>query len=158
MGEYWKLTKDDFAAEYAYEMANWIVDNWFGEYPGSVWFKDWDGAIKNSLKPYKMPPWNSGVYGEGLVSVWQIAKLRGDKKMEEKLLKVVHGNARFTRNLQYREGSSYYLPNPKAAIGCIPSSMLKDDCRLDFAYHCLTVNYRILRWFDDGDYKALGFE
>jgi len=153
MGEYWKVTKEDFAAEFAYEMANWVVDNWFAVYPDNVWYKDFEGAIMNAQSPYMTPPWNSGVYGEGLISVWEIAKLRGDKDMQKKLQKVVLGNARFTRNLQYRDVSSYYLPNPSRARGCIPSSFHKDDCRLDFAYHCLTVDFRIIKWFDEEDYK-----
>jgi len=153
MGEYWKVTKEDFAAEFAYEMANWVVDNWFAVYPENVWYKDYEGAIMNTQSPYFTPPWNSGVYGEGLISVWEVAKLRGDKDMQKKLQKVVLGNARFTRNLQYRDVSSYYLPNPARARGCIPSSFHKDDCRLDFAYHCLTVDYRMIKWFEEADYK-----
>jgi hypothetical protein len=39
----------------------------------------------------------------------------------------------------------------------LPSDYFHDDARLDYAYHCLTVNYRAVRFFDKVDWQALGF-
>ena len=156
MSEYWEVVKDDAVATYTYQMADWVIDNWYAWGDEDTYWKDYVGGFKGSKHKSNMPIWNSGVYGEGIASAYRLAALRGDTAKMEKYRKATHLTIRFIKNLQYRPGSVYYLPAPADATGAIPSSFHQDDCRLDYAYHCLTVNYRALRYFKDEDYKALG--
>jgi len=155
MMEYWEVVKRDDVATYAYQMADWLIDNWFAWGDKHTYWKDFVGGVKGNKRKNNMPLWNSGVYGEGLASVYRLAALKGDADKREKYRKVAFLNVRFIRNLQYRQGSVYYLPNVSSAIGAIPGTFHKDDCRLDYAYHCLTVNYRIIRFFEEEDWKSI---
>ncbi len=155
MMEYYEIVKKDEVAQYAYDMADWILDNWFVYGLADTYWMDYQGGYRGAKSRSNTPIWNSGVYGEGVASIFRLAKLRGDKDKIEKYRKATFLTVRFVRQSQYRQGSTYYLPQPSKAIGCIPSNFHTDDCRLDFAYHCLTVNYRVLRFFDEADWKAI---
>lgn len=155
MLEYWEITKRDDVALYAYEMADWILDNWYVYGENETYYKDFVGGYHNGSGKEDMPLWNSGVYGEGVASVAQLARLRGDRDRFAKYRLASLLTIRFVRQIQFRPGSSYHLPSLSKAIGCVPSTHHQDDCRLDYAYHCLTVNYRALRFFDDADWNAL---
>jgi hypothetical protein len=156
MAEFWEVVKRDDVAEYGYQMADWVLDNWYVWGPKQTYWKDLVGGFHGARRKTDIPLWNSGVYGEGIASIYRMATLRGDKDRIEKYRRSAFLTIRFVRNLQYRPGSVYHLQGPENAIGAIPSQYSMDDCRLDYAYHCLTVNYRALRFFSDEDWKALG--
>ncbi|RJO72739.1 MAG: hypothetical protein C4523_02775 [Myxococcales bacterium] len=156
MDEYWEVTKRDDVAQYAYDMADWIVDNWFVFGPNESYFEDFMGGYRGAQRPYDMPLWNSGVYGEGVASVFTLARDRGDTERAKKYREATYKTMRFIRNIQYRRDSAYFLPTIDRAAGCIPSHFNMDDCRLDYAYHCLTVNYRTLRFFTAEDWQTIG--
>lgn len=158
MAEYWEIVKRDDVAEYAYQMADWIIDNWYVWGDEETYWKDTVGGFQGARRKNNIPLWNSGVYGEGIVSVYHMANLKGDTEKVEKYRKAAFLTMRFIRNIQYRPGSVYHLPGPAGAMGAIPSVFSMDDCRLDYAYHCLTVNYRALRFFSDADWRAVGIE
>ncbi len=155
MMEFWEVVKKDEVADYAFAMADWIIDNWYVFGHKQTYWKDYVGGFHGSKRKWDMPIWNSGVYGEGVASVYHLAKMRGDEKRMAKYRKAAFLTVRFVRQSQYRQGSVYYLPNPSKAVGCIPDNFHKDECRLDFAYHCLTVNYRLLRFFQPDDWEAV---
>jgi len=158
MFEYWEVVKRDDVADYAYRMADWLIDNWFIFGPKETYWKDFVGGYHGGKGKDDLPIWNSGVYGEGVASVFNLANMKGDKDKLEKYRKNTWLTIRYIRQIQYRAGSTYYLPVEAKAIGAIPSDHNKDDCRLDYAYHCLTVNYRALRFFSPEDWKALGVQ
>lgn len=155
MMEYYDVTKNNDVATYGYQMADWLIDNWYAWGDKETYWKDFVGGIKGSKSKNNMPLWNSGVYGEGIASIYHMSVLKGDEDKRAKYRKAAFLTVRFIMNMQYHLGSDYYLPNTAAAIGAIPSTFHKDDCRLDYAYHCLTVHYRILRFFDDKDWAAV---
>ncbi len=155
MMEYYEIVKKPEVAAYAYEMADWILDNWYVFGPKQTYWKDYVGGFHGSKRKTDRPIWNSGVYGEGIASIFQLTKLAQHAEKTPKYRKAAFLTIRFVRQSQYREGSSYFLPAPGNALGCIPANFEMDDCRLDYAYHCLTVNYRALRFFDEADWKAV---
>ncbi len=156
MSELSRQTGDDRAAEFTFAMADWLNDNWFAYGPNETWFPDYVGGIKKSHSQYDFPLWNTGVFGEGTVAAWRLAVHRKDTVRAEKYRKIVHLTMRFIRQLQYKTGSVWYLPNVKKALGAIPGDFFDDECRLDYVYHCLTVHYRALKHFTDEDFRALG--
>ncbi len=156
MLEYWEHTKDQRALDFANDMAEWVVTYWQVEHLYDRYHPDFHGGYGRNQREWDIPVWNSGVYGEGVTSVWYLNKLAKVSDKQERWGKSVAAVARFIRQIQYQPGSQYWIPTPPKAQGCIPSNYFTDDCRLDFTYHCLTVNYRVLRWFTDEDYQAAG--
>lgn len=155
MLEYYELVKRDEVAAYAYSMADWVIDNWFIFGDKETYWPDYVGGIHNSKAKWDMPIWNSGVYGEGIASVFQIAELHGDKERAAKYRLATHRITRFVRQIQFNGANLALLPDPAKAKGCIPSDFFGEDCRIDYVYHCMTTAYRELAHFDEADWQAV---
>ena len=155
MLEYYELVKRDEVAAYAYSMADWVIDNWFIFGQNESYWPDAVGGIHNGKAKWDLPIWNSGVYGEGIASVFQIAQLHGDKERAAKYRLATHRITRFVRQLQLHGANLTSLPDPATAKGCIPSDFFGEDCRIDYVYHCMTTHYRELAHFGDEDWKAV---
>ncbi|NVK55075.1 MAG: hypothetical protein HWE26_05625 [Alteromonadaceae bacterium] len=152
----WQVTKDPFLAQSIKQMNDWLVVVMQGyeehlgyEYPdfeGRFYFPD--GGFG--------PPHASatGVYLEGLIDAWLLAKLTGDEARQELYRLVIVKGIRHAMQLEFTDDAQmYYIRNKQAVLGGLRSQVYNNEIRVDNVQHNLLALLKIIDRFSAGDYQ-----
>jgi hypothetical protein len=157
----WKALGDDEAelkkelVAFNLEIADWLVgvQQWDGEtkplYPDEL------GRFYKKGASFGPPHASStGVYIEGLIDAWQLAKELGDAPRRETYRVSLVRGLRSMMQLQFVDDVDlYYVAEPEKVVGGIRTTEYDSDIRCDNVQHPLMGIIKILRLFGDGEYE-----
>lgn len=123
-------TRDESIPVFVFEMNDWLLDSHqikdgpyhdkiggFGHYPGS----------------------STSSFLEGLNGAYRLAKLVGDQERMDRYSEAIRLGVGCILQMQYTDDNSFYLVNPRNAIGGFKQSIVRNDQRIDFTQHALNA-------------------
>ena len=132
------LVEDDLAKDYAYEMADWALQEQHGEDCENPL---WIGAFQNT------PGIGTAAYSEGIASALAIAQRTGDEERTERYRSALLLSMRFLLSLSL-DGPEHALVGGAEHIGAVRSALHRPGLRCDNAQHYLMsmLRARALCW------------
>ncbi len=140
-----KLTGKAELRDFIFEMNDWLLahQQWGGSLPKDCW-----GRFFTPEKPSYGPPHASatGVYLEGLVDAWALARELGDSQREAAYQQAIARGIRSIAQLQYRdEVDAYYICRRDRVIGAIRTEADNNEIRIDNLQHGLMALLKFQR-------------
>lgn len=151
----WKITKDNALKDFIFEMNDWLLSmqQWdSAEYP------DMQGRFYDPKRSHFGPPHASstGVYLEGLIDAFLVAKECGDKRrLENYRIAIVRG-MRSIIQLQFKdEPDCFYIKNVDRVLGGLRTTVYDNTIRIDNVQHALMALFKIMSRFSEEDYTIV---
>jgi hypothetical protein len=153
----WSVTKDEGLRDFVFEMNDWLVSEM------ALWedfvYRDERGRFfsRKREKDKFGPPHASstGVYLEGLIDAYRMAKEVGDKERAERYRLAMARGLRSMMQLQFVDDvDMYYVTNRDMTRGGIRTSVFRSEIRVDNVQHPLMGIIKILREFEPDDYSV----
>ena len=148
----WKITKDEVLKDFIFEMNDWLLSMQQWE---SVEFTDMQGRFYDPARPYFGPPHASstGVYLEGLIDAFAIAKELGDQARAENYRVAIVRGIRSLMQLQYKDAvDCFYVKHVNRVLGGVRTTVYDNTIRIDNVQHGLMALLKIISRFSDADY------
>ncbi|MFO7563112.1 MAG: hypothetical protein R6X02_10755 [Enhygromyxa sp.] len=142
--------------EFMFETATWLVDNMQQWDEGEWVYPDEKGQFYAVDKRWGIPHASStGVYLEGLIDAWQLARDLGeDDKREFYRIAMLRG-IRSMMQLQFVDDvDMFYVSKTKAVEGGIRTNVFDSAIRCDNVQHPLMGIIKILRMFEANEYSG----
>jgi hypothetical protein len=96
---------------------------------------------------------STGVYLEGLIDAWSVAKDMNDVARREAYRRAIVSGLRSLMQLQFRSTAEmYYVVSAEAVLGGIRTRLYDNTIRVDNVQHGFMAILRILEEFSDSDY------
>ncbi len=127
--------------DYVFRLQDWLLDS----YPplGSEAPIGQRGAFAGMFA-------STGVYAEGLVAAYRLARATGDTARTRRYREVLEGNINYLAGLQFTRPATYYLPHPERIVGAFAMKPYDNTLRLDSTYHALSAIHMARRvWAQD---------
>ena len=137
------LEDDELARDYAYEMADWALQEQHGEDCENPL---WVGAFQNT------PGIGTAAYSEGIASALSIAQRAGDAERVDRYRAALLLSMRFLLSLSL-DGPEHALVGGSEHVGAVRSALHRSGLRCDNAQHYLMsmLRARALCWNEDGE-------
>ncbi|MDE2746414.1 MAG: hypothetical protein OXI41_10600 [Chloroflexota bacterium] len=132
------LEGDELAQDYAYEMADWALEEQHGEdFENPLWV----GAFQNT------PGIGTAAYSEGIASALSIAQRSGDEDRTNRYRSALLLSMRFLLSLSL-DGPEHTLVGGTEHVGAVRSALHRSGLRCDNAQHYLMsmLRARALCW------------
>lgn len=134
----YRETKQKEVADFVFEMNDWLIDN----------YQVFDSPYIDEIGGY--PRENPGgcttaVYLEGINNAYALARERGDVQHEKKYARSIELGTRFLLQAQFNEENSFYLADPKKAIGGIRRTLTDNSQRVDYVQHSVMAMLKTYR-------------
>jgi hypothetical protein len=141
----WNITRDESLKDFIFEMNDWLlgIQQWdSAEYP------DMQGRFYDPKRPFYGPPHASatGVYLEGLVDAFQLAKQVSDNKRAENYRIAIVRGIRSIMQLQFKnEQDCFYIKSTSRVLGGVRTTVYYNTIRIDNVQHALMAFLKINR-------------
>ncbi len=152
----WKITGNEELKDFIFKMNDWLVSVMQGEEK----YDDFKGRFY-SRSPYYGPPHASstGVYLEGLIDAYKLAKSTGDRVRQERYRRSILMGLRSVMQLQFTdEVDMFYVSRRDMVKGGIRTTVYDNEIRVDNVQHNLMAVIKILKEFRKEDYHYTGGE
>lgn len=151
----WKITKDNALKDFIFEMNDWLLSmqQW-----KSAEFPDMQGRFYDPDRSYFGPPHASstGVYLEGLIDAFSIAKELGDQTRAENYRIAIVRGIRSLMQLQYKDAvDCFYVKHVDRVLGGVRTTVYDNTIRIDNVQHGLMALLKILNRFSDSDFTMI---
>lgn len=149
----WKETKHEGLKDWIFEMNDWLVDTMQSE--SRVAYDDTLGRFYAPNRNFGVPHASStGVYLEGLIDAFALAREIGDKKHEEKYRKAIVLGLRSSMQLQFAdEIDLFFVRDKRRVLGGMRTTVYDNEIRVDNVQHVLMGVQKILQEFKPEDYQ-----
>ncbi len=149
----WKITKDKALKDFIFEMNDWLLSmqQW-----DSAEFPDMQGRFYDPARAYFGPPHASstGVYMEGLIDAFSIAKELGDQTRAENYRITILRGIRSLMQLQYKDAiDCFYIKHVDRVLGGVRTTVYDNTIRIDNVQHGLMALLKIFSRFSLSDYQ-----
>ena len=150
---FWQKTKNDALKDWIFEMNDWLID--VMQENSRVAYDDTLGRFYDpTSNRYGVPHASStGVYLEGLIDAFTLARAIGDRKHEEKYRKSIILGLRSGMQLQFQdEIDMFYASHHDRLLGGMRTTVYDNEIRVDNVQHILMGVQKILRQFSEADF------
>lgn len=150
----WKETKDQALVDWIFEMNDWLVD--VMQTNSRVAYDDTIGRFYDPISGrYGVPHASStGVYLEGLIDAFALARSLGDDKHMKKYREAILLGLRSAMQLQFQDDiDMFYVTNRDRLQGGIRTTVYDNAVRVDNVQHILMGVQKIIREFQPEDYR-----
>ncbi len=139
----WTHTKSEELKDFIFEMNDWLVP--VQEWEGSR-YRDTKGRFYDSTRPFGPPHASStGVYLEGLVDAYSLAKSIGDQERMKRYALSIRRGLRSSMQLQFvDEVDMFYIQNRERVFGGLRTTVYNNQIRCDNVQHTLMGVQKIL--------------
>ncbi len=149
----WQITKDEGLKNFIFEMNDWLLamQQW-----DSAEFLDMQGRFYDPARPYFGPPHASstGVYLEGLIDAFALAKQCGDHARTENYRIAIVRGIRSLMQLQYKDAvDCFYIKHVDRVLGGLRTTVYDNTIRIDNVQHGLMAVLKIINRFSVRDYQ-----
>ncbi len=155
----WELTKDDAYKDFVFRTNDWLIDQMqdpeYNRARGDGLF-DHLGRFYSARKSDFGPPHSAstGVYLEGLIDAWRLAKAVGDADHQEKYRRAIVRGLRSTMQLAFLDNvDMYYVTDRDRLRGGVRARVDRNQVRVDNVQHNLMGIIKILTYFGPEDYR-----
>lgn len=145
--------KDEMVA-FMFEIATWLVENMQQWDDGEWTYPDERGRFYAPNEGWGVPHASStGVYIEGLIDAWQLARDLGDSERREYYRVALIRGIRSMMQLQFVDDvDMFYVREPKYVEGGIRTTLFDNRIRCDNVQHPMMGIIKVVRMFDAGEY------
>lgn len=158
----WLALGEDEAAfkaelvDFMFETANWLVDSMQMWEDGEWLYPDEKGQFYAVEKNWGIPHASStGVYLEGLIDAWQLARDLGEDQKREYYRVAMMRGIRSMMQLQFADDvDMYYVRDRKYVEGGIRTNIFDNKIRCDNVQHPMMGIIKILRVFEADEYSG----
>ena len=150
----WQHTKDPELKDFIFEMNDWLLE--MQQWESAAAYPDTQGRFYNPKKPGYGPPHASatGVYLEGLVDAFRLAREVQDKPREDAYRLAIRRGLRSAMQLQFRdEVDMFYISKREAVRGGMRTTVYDNSIRVDNVQHNLMAAIKVLEHFEPEDYR-----
>ena len=149
----WKKTKSKELQEWIFEMNDWLVDEMQSD--SRVAYDDTIGRFYAPSRNFGPPHASAtGVYIEGLIDAFALAREIGDKAHEEKYRKSIILGLRSSMQLQFQDDQDmFYATNKQRLRGGMRTTVYDNEIRVDNVQHVLMGVQKVLERFKPEDFK-----
>ncbi|KIG11584.1 hypothetical protein DB30_03263 [Enhygromyxa salina] len=147
--------KDELVV-FCFEIATWLVDNMQQWDAGEYVYPDEMGRYYAVDKGWGVPHASStGVYLEGLIDAWQLARDLGDDERREFYRVSMLRGIRSMMQLQFVDDvDMYYVSDRKYVEGGIRTTVFDNRIRCDNVQHPMMGIIKLVRMFEPGEYAG----
>ena len=155
LGDDERAFRDELAA-FMFETADWLIevmqDRQWEEYV----HPDERGRFYSRVRGFGKPHASAtGVYIEGIIDAWQLARALGREDLRERYRASLARAARSMMQLQFVDDvDMFYVTNPKAVRGGIRTTLYDDRIRCDNVQHPMMGLIKMVREFDASEYDT----
>lgn len=149
----WELTKDEGLRDFVFEMNDWLLSmqQWESAPYPDVKGRFYDPRRRKFGVPHAS---STGVYLEGLIDAFEMARKLGDKEREEKYRLAIARGLRSVMQLQFQdEIDMFYVQRRDSVRGGVRTTVVRDEIRVDNVQHNLLGIHKIMERFSAGDYE-----
>ena len=149
----WTHTHSAKLKDWIFEMNDWLVKEMQGE---SSWqYIDTEGRFYNANKRYGKPHASAtGVYLEGLIDAFALARETGDTQREERYRRSILLGLRSSIQLQFRNSSDMFFSDEQTRLrGGMRTTVYNNVIRVDNVQHVLMAAQKIVKTFKPEDYR-----
>lgn len=151
----WKETGDESLKDFIFEMNDWLLD--VQQWPEDPLYRDTLGRFYDPSRPFGPPHSSStGVYLEGLIDAFKLARQVGDNERMNNYRKAINRGLRSVMQLQFVDEVDMYYVSPTMlpyVHGGIRTTVYNNEIRCDNVQHNLMAVLKILDAFEDDDFK-----
>ncbi|MHC4672305.1 MAG: hypothetical protein ACYTBZ_07450 [Planctomycetota bacterium] len=149
----WQQTKDAFLANWIFEMNDWLLD--IQQWDNTV-YDDTKGRFYHTSNRYGPPHASStGVYLEGLVDAYKLARELDDSTRMKKYRRSIVRGLQSVMQLQFVDDiDMFYISKRDRVYGALRTTVYNNEIRIDNVQHVLMAVLKILSTFDPEDYIA----
>jgi hypothetical protein len=139
---------------FVFDMNDWLIENM------EVWeesaFDDEKGRFHSRKKDYGVPHASAtGVYIEGLIDAYEMAKRIGDKKRQARYALALSRGIRSVMQIQFVDDvDMYYVTDRKRTKGGLRTDTIRPEIRVDNVQHVLMGVLKVLERFEASEYKT----
>jgi len=148
----WYKTKAEFLRDWIFQMNDWLVGF---QAPPKEDYPDADGRFFDPKRPkFGWPHASStGIYLEGLVDAFRLARAVGDTGREKVYRRAILRGLRSVMQLEFAdEVDMYYIAHRDRVRGGIRTSVYDNEIRVDNVQHNLMAVRKVLATFKPEDY------
>jgi hypothetical protein len=149
----WQETRDPALKDWVFEMNNWLLAR---QQSGQADYPDTDGRFYDPNNPGYGPPHASstGVYLEGLIRAFDMARESGDSARAEAYRQAIAKGLRSLMQLEFAdEIDMYYISKRERVRGALRTTVYDNEIRVDNMQHGLMAILDILETFTADDYR-----
>lgn len=136
----YRVTGDREAAQFGFEVADWMIDSYLWSAERSPW-PDYVGGYYKL--PNELPAMQTFCYSEGTAAAWSMAR-RAAPERAGKYERATRESIRFLEVMQFDPGDSWYLARPQKVRGGIKYAMNENKVRIDYVGHGLSTLVQFL--------------
>lgn len=148
----WQTTKNEALKDFIFEMNDWLLSMQQWE---SAEFPDMQGRFYDPKRSHFGPPHASstGVYLEGLIDAFSLAKQVGDDDRAENYRIAIVRGIRSIMQLQFKDEVDYfYISDVNCVLGGLRTTVYDNTIRIDNVQHGLMALLKIINRFCESDY------
>ncbi|MBC8470736.1 MAG: hypothetical protein H8D56_14785 [Planctomycetes bacterium] len=153
----WKQTRNERLRKFIFQMNDWLLS--VQQLEDNVVYRDTAGRFYDPTRPFGPPHSSStGVYLEGLIDAFQLARQTGDNKRTNAYRIAILRGLRSVMQLQFTDDiDMFYISESKRkyARGGIRTTVYDNQIRCDNVQHNLMAILKILDAFEQDDYKGI---
>ncbi len=150
----WQHTREPRLRDFILEMNDWLVDN-LQQWDDVAAYPDAMGQFHKPGARFGPPHASStGVYLEGLIDAWSLARATRDRARQEKYRRAIVRGLRSVMQLTYdTDLDMYYTAQRQRLRGGVRSAPYDTEVRVDNVQHNLLAALKILDRFERQDYR-----
>jgi hypothetical protein len=133
--QYYAQTKDERAAKFGLEVADWMIDNYQWTSERAPW-PDYVGGYYKL--PEELPAMQTFCYSEGTAAAYRLATLYAPERAE-RYAKATREAIRFLEVIQYDDVDSYFVARPEKVHGGVKYEMAQNKIRIDYVGHAMST-------------------
>lgn len=148
----WLKTGNQELKDFIFLMNDWLIEK-MQKYEIDT-YEDTVGRFYSSKEKFGVPHASStGVYLEGLIDAYKLAKKTGDQQRAEEYRKSILKGLRSVMQLQFTDDiDTYYISRKEKVMGGIRTTVYDNEIRVDNVQHNLMGVIKILEEFDEKDF------
>jgi hypothetical protein len=143
-----RLEKNREYAEFVFRISDFVAgiqEAWTEAAP------DEQGTFYDPERPEHGPPLSAstGVYVEGLVDAYRLAKDYNDAERQKRYRKAIVQGIRSLIQLQFRGDNLFFVKEPERTRGGIRASVTESSIRIDYTQHAAQAMIQAVQALDD---------
>ncbi len=151
----WKITRDEELKDWVFDISDWLLG--MAQDRHNVLHADELGRFYDPQNPKFGPPHASatGVYLEGLIDAFELAREVGDDERRERYRLAIIRGLRSVRQVMFKDDTDmfYIHPDKRAWLrGGVRNTVYDNVMRIDNVQHNQMGIIKILRAFEDQDF------
>lgn len=149
----WSLTGEPALAEFVFTMNDWLLG--IQQWDEQIRFPDTQGRFYDPRRPFGPPHASStGVYLEGLIDAWRMAKALGESQRQENYRRAIVRGIRSVAQLTFKDAvDMFYISKRDAVRGGVRTTVYNNEIRVDNVQHNLMALLEILDGLSATDFR-----